>query len=698
MVSTRTFIQSLFTASLFASMALITGCGGGGAVDPFAVVPPVVIPPLVVSPNTLTVTQGTPATLTVTSGVAPYQVFTSNTLLLPVVQAVPGNTITLAPVNVLVDTAVTITVRDAAGQSATVLVTVRPTPVAPTPALIVSPAVLTIYAGTPVRVTINSGVGPFQVFTSDAVVLPVIQAVAGTGIDLTASTVSVDNIVTLTVRDAAGQSATIIVTVKPSPVLGVLSITQTTNSTCAGTSANTVDKAAICSGESGVASITVRSANTSVLPNRQIRFDVVQGSFDFLIGQSAATTAKTLTVVTDQNGKADVAFRTIAGTPSQAALIRATDLTSGNRVDGAFTIVQATNGTAILSVVPSSYSGGGGFVSQCVSVSGDYVIYGGTAPYTITNGLPNAGTLSSGTSIGQVITVAVQGGIFRFTSNPVADGCGGFKAPITIADASGRITTVDFNVTAGTVARVPAVFSPTSVTFTANQGGTAAVPAEPPIPAACSDGSTPIGFSCGFTVYTAATCSNGVVNSANSGCLPVGYVPARCVNADGSAGTVNPTITGCVPPPVTLPITPPATYTPPSCTNGVLNSSFTGCVTPVVFTAATCTNGSVVYSTVAFLCAQATYSGGFIGRPAIPATPNTQCTARSVVYTINGGVVPYVLSSSLSTVVPATAVIGASPANVTIFFPVLDIGIVTLTAVDAKGTLFTATATCAVGS
>jgi len=70
-----------------------------------------------------------------------------------------------------------------------------------------------------------------------------------------------------------------------------------------------------------------------------------------------------------------------------------------------------------------------------------------------------------------------------------------------------------------------------------------------------------------------------------------------------------------------------------------------------------------------------------------------------VVYTINGGFVPYVLSSSDARVVPATAVVATSPSNITITFPTLSVGaVVTITAVDAKGTLFTSLATCVADS
>lgn len=509
------------------------------------------------------------------------------------------------------------------------------------PPLVVSPSSLNIYAGTPVAITINSGVGPFQVFTSDAVVLPVTQVVSGAAITLIASNVAADTAVTITIRDAASRSTTVSVSVKTSPLLGALSITPTSNTTCAGATASLLNRAAICSGESGLASVTVRSTNTAVLPNRQVRFDVVQGNYNFLINQAGTVLAKTYTLTTDQNGKADVVIRTDPGVPSGAALIRVTDLTSGNRVDSAFTIVQSISGAATLSVVPPSYAGGGGFTQECVSFAGDYVIYGGTAPYTVTNGLPNAGTLSSGTSIGQVITVLTQGGIFRFTSNAVADGCGGFKVPLTIADATGRITTVDFTVTAGTTARAPAVLSPASVSFAANVGGSAAVAATLALPPSCTDGSTPIGASCGVAVYTPASCSPGLVNATRTGCVTGG----------------------------------------------------------AVFTPATCTNGATSYTTSDLVCAQPFYTPATPARAAIAAVPATQCSGRSIVYTINGGLPPYTLSSSFIGVTPATATIATSPSNITLTYPTLNAGVVvTITAVDSKGVLFTSTATCAAGA
>jgi hypothetical protein len=341
-----------------------------------------------------------------------------------------------------------------------------------TPALTVNPGSLNIYAGTPSVVTITSGVGPFQVFTSDAVVLPVTQVVSGAAITLVANAISAEAPVTLTVRDAVGQTASVAVTVKPSPLLGELSVTQTTNSTCAGASSNLVDKAAICSGESGVASITIRSAATSVLPNRQIRFDVVQGAYNFLVDQNGTVAAKTITIVTDQNGKADAVIRIDAGVPSQSALIRATDVVSGNRVDSAFSIVQAINGSAILSVFPSAYTAAGKYKGECPGTSGDYLVYGGTPPYSVRSSLPNAVPLSVGGVTADPVIVPRSGASFTASSFP-SSSCGDYSSVIVITDAAGRNASVTYNITAGTEDRpaLPALsISPATVTFTATSG------------------------------------------------------------------------------------------------------------------------------------------------------------------------------------------------------------------------------------
>jgi hypothetical protein len=209
-----------------------------------------------------------------------------------------------------------------------------------------------------------------------------------------------------------------------------------------------------------------------VLPNRQIRFDVVQGAYNFLVDQNGTIAAKTITIVTDQNGKADAVVRMDAGVPSQSALIRATDVISGNRVDSAFSIVQAINGSAILSIFPSTYTASGKYKNECPGTAGDYLVYGGTPPYSIRSSLPNAIPLSVGGITSDPVIVTRSGGSFTASSFE-SSSCGDYSSSIVITDAAGRNASVTYIVKAGTEDRptvtLPALeIVPKTVTFTAD--------------------------------------------------------------------------------------------------------------------------------------------------------------------------------------------------------------------------------------
>jgi hypothetical protein len=117
--------------ALVALVALIAlgGCGGGSGApnNPFAPKPPAITPVFLLPPAE-TVYSHTPATLTVSGGAAPYQAFSSNASILPVGQAVNGTTVVLLANDVAAPTAVTITVQDSVGQTATASITVSPAP------------------------------------------------------------------------------------------------------------------------------------------------------------------------------------------------------------------------------------------------------------------------------------------------------------------------------------------------------------------------------------------------------------------------------------------------------------------------------------------------------------------------------------------------------------------------------------------
>ena len=338
-----------------------------------------------------------------------------------------------------------------------------PIAVPPTPPLVINPASLSAYAGIPVVVTISSGVGPFQVFTSDATVLPVTQVVPGAAITLVPSNVDVDKVVTLTVRDAAGQTATIAVTVKAAPLIGALTITPANASRC-GALGLPIGTVAICSGETATASLTLKSANALPIANRQVRFDVILGPYSFALDREATVFAKTITVITDQNGQAIVTIRSDAGVPTQVSLIRGTDVTSGNRVDASFTILQSTSGTPAFSVSPANANITGYYANTCGGGSVSYVIYGGTAPYTVFAGSLNGGVyLEAGNTRGQTVIVPSSGGSFNVgaSSTPCASAS---TTRLTITDATGRVITATFDLIPGTF--VEPVVNPLTLVIT----------------------------------------------------------------------------------------------------------------------------------------------------------------------------------------------------------------------------------------
>ena len=168
-----------------------------------------------------------------------------------------------------------------------------------TPALTVAPTALTVFAGVPATLTVTSGVAPFTAFSSNSTVLPVAQNVAGNTIVLLPNKVLVDTDVTITVQDSAGQTKTVAVTVKDSPIFNALTFAPSGND--CGTS--------LCSGQTGTATVIATGPGGSPLIARQIRFDVIFGPIGIMTTNPASPLVQTLTVATDSSGKAVAGIR-----------------------------------------------------------------------------------------------------------------------------------------------------------------------------------------------------------------------------------------------------------------------------------------------------------------------------------------------------------------------------------------------------
>ncbi len=330
------------------------------------------------------------------------------------------------------------------------------------PAFVVRPSTVEATSGTPVTITVVSGVGPFLAFSSNPGVLPVTQAVTGAAITVTPNAVSAATTVTLTIRDALGREAPVGVNVSPGTVLNAVQVTPLANTACG--SASPPAPVPVCSGDTASISTLVRNAGVTPVAGRQVRFDVVQGAFAFSLNAAGTSTAPSTTAITDQNGIANAVIKVAEGVTSQVAIVRATDTITGNRVDTVFTIVQQINGQAILSVVPDGYVGQAFYKGECGGTSGDFLVYGGQPPYTVRSSLPNAVQLSYNGVVADPVIVPRSGDRFR-ASTQFQTGCTGYKASIVITDANGRNFTVTYEEKEGTNDR-PTPPAPATLTLT----------------------------------------------------------------------------------------------------------------------------------------------------------------------------------------------------------------------------------------
>ena len=374
-----------------------------------------------------------------------------------------------------------------------------PQPPAITP-LFVLPSTATIYSHTPATLTVSGGATPYQAFSSNSAILPVAQQVNGATIVLLAGDVPANTATVITVQDAIGQIATATLTVSPAPIFNTLTITPA-RTTC-GTNA-------VCSGDTAVAAVQVIGPGGAGIPNRAVRFDVVTGAFAIQTTNPATPLVATLTVVSDTNGNARVVLQAAVNAPTQSAQLKVTEVTTGNSVIGVFTIVQQTDGAAILSVVPSTATVTGPSTTLCSSgFRIDYYIYGGTPPYTVASTAPGAvGVVGS--------PVLASGGFFEAITN------GTCVNPVvfTIVDKTGRQVTAQLINQLGTIAP-PA--PPVAPTLVVTPSAVTASNCAAPVPFVISGGTPPFSVTSG----TGTVATSPVTTSPGSFTVTLGVVPA----------------------------------------------------------------------------------------------------------------------------------------------------------------------------
>jgi hypothetical protein len=304
-----------------------------------------------------------------------------------------------------------------------------PKPPTPTPVVIL-PGVATAYSNTPTVLTVEGGVPPYFIVSSDSSVLPVAQAATAGTVVLLPSNVVADTQVTITAQDSIGQKTTALITVKAAPIFNKLTVTPA--STACGVNA-------VCSGQTATAAVTVTGPGGAGISNRQVKFDVVTGAYAIQSNDPANPLVQTRTVVSDVNGVAQVILQASPSATTQPALLRATELTSGEQQTAQFTIVQTINGSAVLSAIPSTVTFAGPDTQSCaLNFRADVYIFGGKPPYNVVVGsqsVPVVAILAN-------VPVLTQGGFFTVLTTGQCTPTAG--VPIIITDAQGLTTTVTF--------------------------------------------------------------------------------------------------------------------------------------------------------------------------------------------------------------------------------------------------------------
>jgi hypothetical protein len=312
---------------------------------------------------------------------------------------------------------------------------------APTSPLQLLPGTATLFASVPATFIASGGTGPYTLVTSNAAVLPVPEGLFGGGsVTLTPNVVSANTPVTITVRDNVGATVSSTATVNPNFVNGNLTIKG--NAVESPSFTGCTDVGFICAGQFGTVTVTL-TQNGAPARGRTVRFTAEQGAYQFVTNVVNNTLSPTIDATTDETGTATAIIRGNVGATLQVALIRATDiLTSAYRL-GNFVIRQTTLTGTDFTTVPNSWAVTGAVKNKCPPGVVDYIIFGGTPPYSIRS------TISDVTVSPPVTTIDNPN---RFTASFFGQDCGdaGYAPVFTITDATGRTITSNLTVKPGT--------------------------------------------------------------------------------------------------------------------------------------------------------------------------------------------------------------------------------------------------------
>lgn len=341
--------------------------------------------------------------------------------------------------------------------------------------LAAGPASFSAFGNTVSSITIKGGTGPYSVRSSDTSIITAPAQVTGATLSITPKNVLANTTVTLTFTDQAAATSTVTVTVVPATITTpVITVSNAASSVCAAENNSGITVATLCAGETGSASIMLKDANGAVLANREVRFEVLTFGGTVAPKADSSVFARLATVTTDATGKATVALKADVEASSEAAFLRATDVTSTHRIDSWFNVLKQTSGVSDLSVIPARGGFTAHYTNECPLFRRAYGISGGKAPYAVTLPAANTLVLNDGTTTaapGAGITVARAGARFTVQSSE-ATTCISATTEITVTDALGVITKPTFIITAGAATRPAATadltLSPPTISMAAD--------------------------------------------------------------------------------------------------------------------------------------------------------------------------------------------------------------------------------------
>jgi hypothetical protein len=313
------------------------------------------------------------------------------------------------------------------------------------------PATATLFSGAPTTFVISGGTGSYIVTSSNQQVIPVSGSIPTGSLTVVPNAVAIDTPVTLTVRDTGSTPvATAVLTVRPGTVNNEITITPSSSQggSCA---------PAICSGSDAVVSARIAQGGVP-LPGRGVRFDVVSGDFLFITSQPGLpeTLATSVTVVSDETGRAQARIRTTALAQNQTALLQVTDIASSSFQQTPFVIAQATGTSPGFFAAPSQITFTGPNTEECASTgSADIFVFGGTPPYRVSNA-------TAGFTVNRQF-LSFSGDSFTIFATGACVAAPGL--PIVITDATGRTVTVLAANVPGTRVVPPLTVAPASVSL-----------------------------------------------------------------------------------------------------------------------------------------------------------------------------------------------------------------------------------------